>query len=81
MCSQLSMNMIYPGKCEQKYRCKRVGVSTRLLHECTCVGVEVSARVNGIICSKVCVNTSLHTNRSVNMKCEVDMKMNASVRV
>lgn len=45
------------------------------------VGVEVRARVNMILCSKVCVNISMHMNKSVNMKCEVDTKMNAFVRV
>lgn len=52
-----------------------------LLRECMCVGVEVRARVNMITCSKVCVNISRHMNKSVKMKCEVDTKMNAFVRV
>lgn len=77
----MSVNIIYPGKCEQKYRCECVGVSMGLLHECTCVGAEVSTRVIVVTCSKVCVNTSMHTNRSVNMKCEVDTKMNMFVHV
>lgn len=66
----VTVNMIYPGKCEQKCRCECVGVTMGLLCECTCVGVEVSARINVIMCSKVCVNMSMHRNKNVNMKYE-----------